>query len=680
MAEDGTVTSKEFRRSPGPITAAAASRITTLVIDSIESGTAPFLRKWNVAPAPPFNPVNGKPYRGVNALMLGALPYEDPRWVTFADASRQGWRIRKGEKASPIFFWRKSISELKQDANGRVIRVDRPVSRPVLSVINVFNAEQISGIGRWSAPPIDSEKQLQVARSIIEGAKISIVETDGPPRYDVKGDTIYLPPQSAFPDELAYTRTALRVIGQWTSHLSRLDRADKFAQGTPEYALEELRVQLYSYLLASRLQLGHDPKDHAAIGQGWVDILKLDPKEILMASRDSHLMVEYVSNLSPGVGVETDLDSERSVTNEVTLASTAKRPPNEDFRDRIKQVDQAVVAVDPKREFKSALQAYGLIVDGDPIMDGRWHRVAVVRDKPKRGDKAGAYRGFLDGRPAGSIFNHYTNQSGKWKLEVSLTRSDRVKLAKSAAVIVAARRESLEASYDHKAALATRYIALLPPAAPDHPYLVSKGITPDPGLRQNRKGYLVVPLRNARGEIRSFLKIGPGGFKNLMKGGEKVGNFYLIEGSRGVDQNRVVLVSEGYSTGRTLSMATGLPVVVGVDAGNLPAVASNARSAIPKVGFVFAGEVDSNRVGELKAREAAKIVGGDVVLPEFEEGQRAEADKSKAKKSHSDFNDLARVSGLESVRSQLMDVVKASNARVLERLDKALDRSRSISR
>ncbi len=663
------------RKTPGVITSANATRLTGLIIANIEAGTSPFLRRWDVAPPAPFNPLTGKPYQGINALTLASAGYRDPRWLTFADAASRGWRIKAGERAAPIAFWKKSISEQSVTAQGRTVRTERAVSRPVLAMINVFNAEQIRGIEPWSAPTIDRARTCERVNAIIQACGARFEATDGPARYDQMSDTILMPRRESFDNEEAYLRTALRVVGQWTGHLSRLDRNDRFPQGTPEYALEELRIQLYSYLLASRLQFGHDPKDHAEIGVGWVEILKADPKEILVASRDALRMVDFVANLAPWVSLDSQLSpASRSKSPPLEVI---KHHPGRDASERIMAADKALVVVDAKQEFKAALQAYGLIIEGDPIMDGRWHRVPVVRDKPKRSDQAGAYRGFLDGRPAGSIFNHYTNQSGTWKLSALPSNADRVKLAKTAAVTLKARADAVAAAYHHKATLAARYLSLLPLAVADHPYLVAKGIKPDPGLRQNRKGYLIVPLRNAAGEIRSFQRIGPGGMKGLMKGAEKSGNFYIIEGSTtSLEATAVVLVAEGYSTGRTVNQATGLPVVVGVDAGNLPAVASSLKAVLAGKQFVFVGEFDSNGIGAAKAQEAASLVGGTVVLPTFEPRQRA----ARRGTSRSDFNDLQRERGLAEVRAQLHDSIQASRAKAVELQVRAAGRSHSVGR
>ncbi|ECO4019515.1 DNA primase, partial [Campylobacter coli] len=57
-------------------------------------------------------------------------------------------------------------------------------------------------------------------------------------------------------------------------------------------------------------------------------------------------------------------------------------------------------------EFKAFLEKYELNIEGQPIMDGKLHRVSVIGDKGR--EKSGAYVGFLNGHPAGFVQNYKT--------------------------------------------------------------------------------------------------------------------------------------------------------------------------------------------------------------------------------------------------------------------------------
>ena len=85
------------------------SEITERIIQAMKEGTAPWQRPWNDAYAPQ-NAISRRRYSGVNALYLGFLGLvffknEDPRWLTFLQAKKQGWNVKKNEKGTRVIFW-----------------------------------------------------------------------------------------------------------------------------------------------------------------------------------------------------------------------------------------------------------------------------------------------------------------------------------------------------------------------------------------------------------------------------------------------------------------------------------------------------------------------------------------------------------------------------------------------
>lgn len=60
----------------------------------------PWRRCWTTTQPTSF--ITGKPYRGINNLLLSHVAnersYTDPRWLTYRQAQANGWQVRKGEK------------------------------------------------------------------------------------------------------------------------------------------------------------------------------------------------------------------------------------------------------------------------------------------------------------------------------------------------------------------------------------------------------------------------------------------------------------------------------------------------------------------------------------------------------------------------------------------------------
>jgi len=77
-------------------------RITTL----LEQGTVPWQKPWNAEQGQPRSLVSKKEYRGINLWILGSMAYESPYWLTFNQAKGLEGCVRKGEKSTPIVFWK----------------------------------------------------------------------------------------------------------------------------------------------------------------------------------------------------------------------------------------------------------------------------------------------------------------------------------------------------------------------------------------------------------------------------------------------------------------------------------------------------------------------------------------------------------------------------------------------
>jgi len=134
--------------------------------------------------------------------------------------------------------------------------------------------------------------------------------------------------------------------------------------------------------------------------------------------------------------------------------------------------------------------------------------------------------------------------------------------------------------------------------------------------------------------------ISPDGSKKFKTGTNKVGHFFQIDGS-----GNEIVICEGYATGATIYQATGRTVFVAFDSGNIMSVAQNIRSAYPNGEIVVAADDDfatPGNPGLTKATEAARAINGLLAVPVFSE--------SRGPKD-SDFNDFARLAGLEVVRT-----------------------------
>ena len=209
-----------------------------------------------------------------------------------------------------------------------------------------------------------------------------------------------------------------------------------------------------------------------------------------------------------------------------------------------------------------------------------------------------------------------------------------------------------------------------------HPYLRNKDIqdlTAVAGIRINRyKGQnkLVIPIYSRNGqtgntELVNLQQIEESGEKRFLAGGQKSGGYAILNGTH-ADMAQGFYLAEGYATAASVHLATGKPVVIAFDAGNLPVVAARIieRGNLPADTPIYLA-ADNDRAsqkGLTKAAEAAAILGGraQIRLPEFDarditvwQQRHGQLDADDKEQFPSDFNDLAEIRGMDAVKEAL---------------------------
>ncbi|MEM1205906.1 MAG: ArdC-like ssDNA-binding domain-containing protein [Acidobacteriota bacterium] len=145
------------------ITKKAYQAVTDLILDELAKGVVPWRRPWTRH----CNAISGNPYRGINPAVLGTRPFASPYWLTYRQAKTFGGHVRKGEKSTPIVFW-KIWRKTEEDDQGE--NVERRI--PVLKLYRVFNVEQCElpeGVVLQIADQVTDTEPLKAARTIVDG-------------------------------------------------------------------------------------------------------------------------------------------------------------------------------------------------------------------------------------------------------------------------------------------------------------------------------------------------------------------------------------------------------------------------------------------------------------------------------------------------------------------------------
>ena len=257
--------------------------VTDRIITELESGTVPWHKPWTCA-QPAISHTTGKAYSLLNQLLLGGRSGE---YLTFQQAQKEGGRIKKGEKASMVVFWKWLTIEDEDTGEKKDV--------PFLRYFNVFHINQCEGITprfRASEPLIITPAQANdAAEDIIQDylhrSGVRLVNRESSEAfYRPSTDTVVLPLRTQFADTAEYYSTAFHELTHSTGHPKRLSRITETARfGSAPYSREELCAELGASFILNRLGLETygSFRNNAAYIEHWLGVLK-DDKRLLVAA------------------------------------------------------------------------------------------------------------------------------------------------------------------------------------------------------------------------------------------------------------------------------------------------------------------------------------------------------------------------------------------------------------
>ena len=276
--------------------------LTDKIVAALEVGTAPWRRPWDPnacgGSTTPVNAATGHRYRGVNLFVLGmsSLALVDPRWCSYRQAAARGWQVRKGERATPVYFYKPiEIEDKTTDGGSETRRI------PMLRTFSVFHASQIDGVPAL-APPTATKtvpERVKDVELIIEASGVPVRIGGERAFYSPALDVIQMPPDEAFhgPEERAVV--VLHELAHASGHPTRLNRDLSGGFGSVLYAKEEVRAELTSVAVGSMIGLPCDIPNHASYLQSWIAVLKQDRREIFHAAAEAQRIADYILGFHP---------------------------------------------------------------------------------------------------------------------------------------------------------------------------------------------------------------------------------------------------------------------------------------------------------------------------------------------------------------------------------------------
>lgn len=284
------------------------------MIENIEkTQKLPWQKPWKCDSHRPKNIITKKNYRGINFLLTELQAYESPFWGTFKQIKNLGGNVRKGQKATPILFWKFFDAE-KQEIDIQNEK-NRPIKQVVCRYYNVFNVCQCENIPERFIPKIEDPLSVEP----IEKAETIVRNMPNPPEisHDAKAafyipacDKIRMPRIEAFKSMEAYYSTLFHEILHSTGHEKRLNRFSSVVdENIHDRAIEELVAEIGAAFLSAESGIIRETEENSvAYVTSWVEKIKNDPKMIISAASKAEKAFDFIMNRDASASTNEDVD------------------------------------------------------------------------------------------------------------------------------------------------------------------------------------------------------------------------------------------------------------------------------------------------------------------------------------------------------------------------------------
>ena len=269
--------------------------ITNQIISDLEKGLPVWEKPWEKGfMGFPENAFSKSFYSGVNTLILWLRQFntgfETSQWITFLQVKKLGGKVKKGEKATQIVFYKKLVITDEESEEEKTI--------PLLKTHAVFNLSQTEGLEHLIKKSSSKEKPLfqdvEKAEELIKKSQVDIVFAPiDRACYQPTEDKILMPKKEQFKTQEGFYSTLFHELSHWTGHKSRLNRKKGNKKGSKDYAFEELIAEISASFICCHLGFEYSTQ-HSAYVKDWLEVLKEDKKAIFKASSQAQKATEFI--------------------------------------------------------------------------------------------------------------------------------------------------------------------------------------------------------------------------------------------------------------------------------------------------------------------------------------------------------------------------------------------------
>lgn len=264
--------------------------VTDRIIAQMEQGIIPWHKPW-VACGNAISRSTGKSYSLLNQMLLGKAG----EYVTFKQCQQEGGKVRKGEKANIIVFWK--WMDVKDEETEEIKQI------PFLRYFSVFHIDQCEGLTPKYTPVMPDtasadQKADQIINGYVQRSGVRLLHQEGDRAYyQPSTDTVTLPHRKQFKETAEYYNTAFHELAHSTGHKNRLDRLERAAFfGSDAYSKEELIAEIGAAALVNHagLETSGSFRNSTAYLQNWLQVLRSDKRFIVSAAGKAEKAVELI--------------------------------------------------------------------------------------------------------------------------------------------------------------------------------------------------------------------------------------------------------------------------------------------------------------------------------------------------------------------------------------------------
>ena len=270
------------------------------LLELIQAGTVPWRKPWTTIPY--ANALSGHQYRGINPLLaqidVMVNGYQTPLFAGFAQGKTQGWKVRKGSKAT----WLRWSGQVCKKAEGQASAAEGATPDAATESVTfirafrwlqVFNLDcfddshgkvKIADILAKVKGPENREPRIGEAEHFIQAQGAMIDFGRSKACYSPRHDRIQVPHYADFTVPESYYSTLIHELVHWTGHTSRLGRVIDNSFGTEAYAFEELVAELGAAFVCNELGLTPVLEHHASYLDDWLSVLTKDNRAFFKAT------------------------------------------------------------------------------------------------------------------------------------------------------------------------------------------------------------------------------------------------------------------------------------------------------------------------------------------------------------------------------------------------------------